>query len=109
MNPCPFSLSTKPADYLGILLLICLFGCRNPAPERPERAGVVKLVLNAQKEEFGSFGFLSGSQGMDWAAGTLYFSDAENSRVLALDRDLKAAFQVGKPGEGPSELSLAGP
>ncbi len=92
---------------LAVTALVLLSQCHNPSAD--EHSGFVKLALVAQKEDFGSFGVLSGSQGMNWSEGLLYFSDSEQSRVLVLDRNLNVMRQMGKPGEGPGELTLAGP
>lgn len=79
------------------------------APRQAEPDALVPLECVNHREDFGSFGFLSGSQGMTWFEQKLWFSDAENSRLLVLDPSLNVLLQIGKAGQGPGELTLVGP
>ncbi len=93
---------------LSLAVLSLLFHCDHANQPVAKKTGFSKLTLIQQKEDFGTFGVLSGSNGMEWSQGYLYFSDSEQSRILVLERNLNVARQVGKPGAGPGEITLAG-
>ncbi len=91
----------------AILALYQLTSCTRPPAS--ERDGLIQLTLTAQREDFGTYGFLSGSQGMVWSKPNLWVADSENSRLLSLNAALQVQKQVGKAGPGPGELMAVGP
>ena len=91
-------------------MLLCLFLIAACGQDKSvtDHLKTKTMTRVAQKEEFGEHGFLSGTMGMTYRDDTLFVPDNNGSRVLCLDSKLQVTRVIGKPGEGPGELSMAG-